>query len=502
MKLLCHAINDYPPKIIAARPDRKWMDDFPERHPYRCLPLAIANAHGWEVLCPVPIEIEWNGGPAAEDLTIRALKPMPGNRLLDHFCRSNFTRGIVTFHLDYIFQTDPEWDLLATGPVNEPKDNAYPLTGIMETDWLAYPFTMNWQVMRPGRVVFEENEPYCFIFPIKKQALVDCEPEIHRVEDDAERNRQLLMLSNERDEFLKKFTAGDPETHKKGWLKHYFIGQHPDGTPVEGHINKLRLKEPVDRRSPKVVSPPAETPSTPEHIREAVATKRTDPKWEDWSSLNRMEVGPSSHNVAGRQRIDGEGRLTKGALYPRVVSSSKDAVGRDFLVVDELITAEQCEMVCRAFEELSELMVIEDQYDPFWHNRFIWFTDIIKQSGRLLGEIMRTAMGQVIKLISEFYFLKAPIYPDLLQIVKWHQGMSMVPHADNAHPDGSPPHNMPHRDFAGVLYLDQTHYEGVRTLFYWAGRCAEAQAGNVCGVHRWLPSRAWRSARWCGAGST
>jgi hypothetical protein len=151
------------------------MDGFPDRHPYRCLPLSIANAHGWEVLCPIP---KWNGGPAVEDLTIRPLKALSGGRPVDHFCRSNFSRGIVTFHLDYIFRTDSGWDLLATGPFNHPKENAYPLTGIIEADWLPYPFTMNWQVLRPGRVMFEEDEPFCFIFPIKKQALLDCEPEI------------------------------------------------------------------------------------------------------------------------------------------------------------------------------------------------------------------------------------------------------------------------------------------------------------------------------------
>jgi len=32
--------------LRAAPPSRDWMDRIPERHAYRCLPLAIANAHG------------------------------------------------------------------------------------------------------------------------------------------------------------------------------------------------------------------------------------------------------------------------------------------------------------------------------------------------------------------------------------------------------------------------------------------------------------------------
>ena len=29
---------------------RDWMDESPDRYAYRCLPLAIANTHGWELL--------------------------------------------------------------------------------------------------------------------------------------------------------------------------------------------------------------------------------------------------------------------------------------------------------------------------------------------------------------------------------------------------------------------------------------------------------------------
>src|SRR5262249_38493383 len=146
MKLTCYALNDTPPKLIAAPADRAWMDAFPDKHAYRCLPLSIANAHGWHVLMPIPVEVEWNGGPEISDLKVTGLKPLPGNRPLDHFARSNFSRGVVTFHTDYIFRTEPGWDLIATGAFNRPKDNAYPLTGLIETDWLPYPFTMNWQI--------------------------------------------------------------------------------------------------------------------------------------------------------------------------------------------------------------------------------------------------------------------------------------------------------------------------------------------------------------------
>jgi len=247
-KLTCYALHDYVPKIVAARPDRKWMDEFPGRHPYRCLPLSVANAYGWHLLCPAPIEVEWNGGPNISDLTVRALKDLPWGRPLESFCRSAFSHGIVTMQVDFIFQTSPGWDLLTTGPANSFKDNACPLTGIMESSWLPYPFSMNWQVMRPGKVVFEEDEPFCAIYPVQINSMLACEPEIRRLSDNSELAQQAHDFRIERNDFAARVHAGEPEANKQGWTKRYFIGEFADGTKVTDHLNKLRLKEPVDRR--------------------------------------------------------------------------------------------------------------------------------------------------------------------------------------------------------------------------------------------------------------
>ena len=142
MVVKLHALTEFPPEVRPARAKRQWMDDFPDRHAYRCLPLSIANAYGWEVLCPIPLEIRWNGGMAVEDIEIIGLKELRGGAPVEHFCRSNFSRGIITFHLDYLIETEPDWWLLATGPFNDPKPGASPLAGIIESNWLPYPFTM------------------------------------------------------------------------------------------------------------------------------------------------------------------------------------------------------------------------------------------------------------------------------------------------------------------------------------------------------------------------
>jgi len=249
MKLSCYALTPQPLALRPAAPTRAWMDRVPERHAYRCLPLAIANAHGWEVGAVCAIEITWDGGPHARNVQLRALDGYPH---LAQFVVTHFAFGIVTFHLTYLFRTEPGWNLLATGPFNQSKDGIAPLTGVIETDWLPYPFTMNWQMTRPGKVRFEKDEPFCMVFPVPKGAASDAEPEIRNLADDPELERQALAWKEHRDEFMQRFRAGDAATLKDGWQRDYFLGKRPDGSaPDAQHVNKLRLAAPVDLRGKK-----------------------------------------------------------------------------------------------------------------------------------------------------------------------------------------------------------------------------------------------------------
>ena len=470
MRLTCYALHDFSPKLVASQPQRQWMSDFPDRHAYRCLPLSIANAHGWDVLCPVPIEIEWNGGPTVGDLIIRALKPLSGGRPVEHFCRSNFSHGIVTMHVDYIFRTEPGWDLLATGPFNRPKENAYPLTGIIEADWLPYPFTMNWQILRPGRTEFEEGEPFCSVFPIAKQALVECEPEIRRLSDDLELSRQHQAFRASRDEFMKRFHAGDPEAFRQAWQRHYFLGRHPDGTTVDDHLNKLRLKEPIDcRREPASIAP---------SIARMPLERRTDPRWDDQSLLNEIETSQTARNRQGRSRIDRDGRLAdRSQTY--FVRSQEDARACDFLVMEDLLTAEDCKTLCQAFTALEDHTFKSGDIDPYWNDRFVWYADVAS-ARPAAGRIMSEALGRAVARTRQFFGVVAPLYADLLHIVRWRAGMFMPPHADNANPDGAP-HKTAHRDLSGIIYLNDD-YDGGELYFTALDIAVKPRRGMLIGI--------------------
>ena len=110
----------------------------------------------------------------------------------------------------------------------------------------------------------------------------------------------------------------------------------------------------------------------------------------------------------------------------------------------------------------KNLIFKSDKIDPFWNGRFIWFSDLAKVRP-VVGETMLGALREAVDLVHEFYQLDAPVYPDMLQITKWDTQMFMPPHADNAHLDGST-HKMAHRDFAGIIYLNDS-FEGGELYF-------------------------------------
>jgi len=161
---------------------------------------------------------------------------------------SHFAYGIVTFHLGYLFRTEPGWDLVASGSFNRPKDGIAPLAGVIETDWLPYPFTMNWQMTRTGSVRFDRDEPLCMIHPVPHGALHEGEPEIVDLESDPEMKRQTFEWKERRDEFTRKFNVWVAQTRKDGRQRYDFLGKTPYGSSPAQHLSKLRLAVQVDKR--------------------------------------------------------------------------------------------------------------------------------------------------------------------------------------------------------------------------------------------------------------
>jgi Family of unknown function (DUF6065) len=238
-KLIAYVMESHSVEIRPAPMERAWMDSTDRQFAYRCLPLNIANAHGWEILTPVGFSAHWNGLTSKEAIRIRTALGAPAPAV------SHFGHGVLTFHLPCLFRTEPGVDLLATGPINRPKDGISPLTGIIETDWAPYTFTMNWRFTRSHlRVRFERGEPYCHIFPVQRGSLERVEPELRRLSDAPEVEREHKLWSESRNSFNADLLQPDSQAAKEQWQKLYFrgLGAGGDKNAVEGHRTRLRLQ--------------------------------------------------------------------------------------------------------------------------------------------------------------------------------------------------------------------------------------------------------------------
>jgi hypothetical protein len=179
MKLIAYKTFEYNcQKLVPAARTREWMDKTPGSFAYHCLPLVMANSLGWFVINDVPCEMEWDGTEPSSGLKIWPTEEL--TEIQKHYMpSSHFGSGVVTFHAEFMFWTEGKISLITKGPANMPKHGIQSLEGVIETDWLPYPFTMNWKMTAKNtRVRFERGEPIAQIIPYPSDTISKVEPEI------------------------------------------------------------------------------------------------------------------------------------------------------------------------------------------------------------------------------------------------------------------------------------------------------------------------------------
>jgi hypothetical protein len=239
MKLTAYVLDGMTLDIRPAPVERDWMDASNERFAYRCLPLNMANAYGWEILNPYGFNATWNGGPQLEAITVI---PDPAAKV---FPISHFGNGTLTFHIPCLFNTETGVELMVQGPINRPKDGISPLSGIVETDWSPYTFTMNWVFTRPGVAVrFEQGEPFCHIFPLRLGELEDVQPQMQPLSTSPELKKQFELWTSSRSQFNVDLKRSGSVAHTEKWQKLYYRGVDPQGEEVTNtdHRTRLRLR--------------------------------------------------------------------------------------------------------------------------------------------------------------------------------------------------------------------------------------------------------------------
>lgn len=239
VELTCYPISGRAPQIEPAPLERHWMEKS-EGFAYRCLPLNIANAHGWIIRNEAAFFAEWDGNDGLE--SVRIVRGSGADR--DLLASSHFGSGILTFNVRGLLRTSPGYDLWVTGPVNMIKDGIQPLSAVVESDWTPTSFTMNWKFTREFTTVwFDENEPFCMIFPLPRR-LIDCvQPAIRSLDDNPELKKGYEIWSKSRRDFNRSLSVPGSDARRMKWQKNYLRGEFSGWHDApESHQTRLKAK--------------------------------------------------------------------------------------------------------------------------------------------------------------------------------------------------------------------------------------------------------------------
>lgn len=238
LDITAYEVIEKPMPIRTSDRRRQWMDDTRDRFAYRCLPLAIANQMGWELLCPVSFTARWNGRDGLDAIRIKfddESSPLIG---------SHFGYGVLTFTLGYLFRTSKSHNVWVKGPSNQPKDGIAPLEGVIETDWTPFTFTMNWQfTRRRHKVRFEQGEPVCAILPYPRHYVGKFRPRRKNINENPKLYAQYAKWREDRLAFNEELKDAGTEAAKSGWQRTYMKGEDQMGNVFAGHQTKVRIRD-------------------------------------------------------------------------------------------------------------------------------------------------------------------------------------------------------------------------------------------------------------------
>jgi hypothetical protein len=238
LQIIAYEAVEKPMLLQSADRRRDWMDETVDRFAYRCLPVAIANQAGWDILNPVGFSAKWNGKAGLDAISIRFDNEQ--SKLIG----SHFGHGVLTFSPGFLFRTTKSHNLWCKGPTNCIKDGIAPLEGLIETDWAPFSVTMNWKFTRKRhKVRFEEGESVCRILPYPRHYVGKFDPQIRNLNENPKLYQQFVDWRASRLAFNEDLKDADSAAAKEKWQRSYMKGEDQYGNTFAGHQTKMHMKD-------------------------------------------------------------------------------------------------------------------------------------------------------------------------------------------------------------------------------------------------------------------
>ena len=235
--------------IRPSPPRRDWMDAVPAGYIYRCIPLLAANTMGWELLNPADTKLTWDGGDRIENIRIECQQ-----RGL-FTASSHFGSGIATWYVPFLFKTSPDLGLYICGPANHGQSDAQPLDAFVRTDWLPFPFTVNWKINKSGNpVFFSKGEPIARVMPFPLALIDETQLEITALSSDPGFKAEVTAFGQARAANVAAQRANIAKAAaegKKPSQDGVYNAQYVKAKGVEGHVSHqtvFKPRNPIDKR--------------------------------------------------------------------------------------------------------------------------------------------------------------------------------------------------------------------------------------------------------------
>jgi hypothetical protein len=111
---------------------------------------------------------------------------------------------------------------------------------LAQEDWDIVSFPA---IAENSSIVFERDEPFCMIFPLKRGFVEEVEPEMRALETDPEVSEAYLAWADSRRIFNTELQLAGSPAHAQKWQKDYFRGKVSFGTAPADHRTKVKLRE-------------------------------------------------------------------------------------------------------------------------------------------------------------------------------------------------------------------------------------------------------------------
>lgn len=221
-------------EVVPLHRKREWMTNTFESFAYQCMPLNIANEFGWAVLNPASFTATWGGDQSTDGISVVYHDEPPFD-----FVSSHFGNGVLTINVDFIIKTGKGVSTYIRSVPNEYITGLHALDAIVETDWLPFTFTYNYQFKDHCSVTFDKSEPLFVFFPVVRKEIEKFDISFQTIDSDPKFAEQYNKYRESRQHIL--------ENPSDKFQRFYRDAKDPEGIEYDAddHVKKVMLNKPT-----------------------------------------------------------------------------------------------------------------------------------------------------------------------------------------------------------------------------------------------------------------